>query len=53
MDFYMIAFVFFIFFAISSVLNVLLNKNMTKRHWGFSVVVCAGFTLITVAVLGM
>jgi hypothetical protein len=48
----MIIFVFLLFICISSVLNILL-KMTEKRHWGISLLLSVGLTLLTVALIGV
>jgi hypothetical protein len=51
MELMIFLFVFFIFLAISSVMNVLF-KMTEKKHWGMTLVLSLVLSIITVAVLG-
>lgn len=52
MEFMIFLFVFFIFLAISSVMNVLF-KMTEKKHWGMSVLLSLVLAVITIAILGV
>ncbi len=52
MEFMIFLFVFFIFLAISSVMNVLF-KMTEKKHWGMSLLLSLVLAVITIAILGI
>ncbi|WP_169787395.1 hypothetical protein [Sporosarcina globispora] len=52
MELMIFLFVFFVFLAISSVMNVLF-KMTEKKHWGISLLLSLVLAVITVAVLGI
>lgn len=52
MEFMIFLFVFFIFLAISSVMNVLFNMT-EKKHWGMSLLLSLVLAVISIAILGM
>ncbi|URT71429.1 hypothetical protein [Cytobacillus firmus] len=52
MEFMIFLFVFFIFLAISSVMNVLF-KMTEKKHWGMSVLLSLVLAVITISILGI
>lgn len=52
MEFLIFLFVFFIFLAISSVMNVLF-KMTEKKHWGMSLLLSLVLAVITIAILGI
>lgn len=52
MEFMIFLFVFFIFLAISSVMNVLF-KMTEKKHWGMSLLLSLVLAVITIAILGV
>ncbi|USK39484.1 hypothetical protein LIS77_02830 [Cytobacillus firmus] len=52
MEFMIFLFVFFIFLAISSVMNMLF-KMTEKKHWGMSLLLSLVLAVITIAILGI